>query len=139
LDDWVLCRIYKKRYLSRSTVEEQKEEEEEDDEEETRMITKSLGGNGEERSSVVLPRTFSIGHLMDVDYLSLYSQLLSENPVVIGSIGGADHDQFQTTGNNGGGGGGGNNISDNKLQSSYELMTYQNGNTSTKLFQGPYK
>ncbi|XP_042497677.1 NAC transcription factor 29-like [Macadamia integrifolia] len=137
LDDWVLCRIYKKRYLSRSTVEEQKEEEEEDDEEETQMITKSLGGNGEERSSVVLPRTFSIGHLMDVDYLSLYSQLLGENPVVIGSIGGADHDQFQTTGNNGGGGG--NNISDDKLQSSYELMTYQNGNTSTKLFQGPYK
>ncbi|XP_043705057.1 NAC domain-containing protein 1-like [Telopea speciosissima] len=92
LDDWVLCRIYKKRHLSSSSVVEK----EEDDQiiNNTTQINSSVA-NGEETASVVLPRTFSITHLMDVDYFSL-SQLLSENSQ-LGSIA-----EFQTTGNNGG-------------------------------------
>ncbi|KAJ4973778.1 hypothetical protein NE237_006952 [Protea cynaroides] len=111
LDDWVLCRIYKKKHMSRSV--EQKEEEEINEATQT-----NLGASEEQLP--VFPRTFSLTHLLDVDYLSL-SQMINENP--FGSI-----SEFETAGSNGGSQG-----NTYKFHQPYE-MTYQFGN-STK-FQG---
>ncbi|XP_043723385.1 NAC transcription factor 29-like [Telopea speciosissima] len=108
LDDWVLCRIYKKRHLNR--VEEQKEEDHQEQatHENTTTTTHEMNSEG-------LARTFSLAQLMDVDYLSL-SQLLSENNPLLCS---STTSEFQiNTGNNNG-----------------NEMGYHFGN-STRLIQG---
>ncbi|KAB1208112.1 NAC transcription factor 29 [Morella rubra] len=73
LDDWVLCRIYKKRHMAKPL--ELKEEESQ-----PAQIDLKLAHDASEQHMSKFPRTFSIAHLLDMEYLGSISQLLSDNP-----------------------------------------------------------
>ncbi|GMN41889.1 hypothetical protein TIFTF001_011105 [Ficus carica] len=76
LDDWVLCRIYKKRQMAKAV--EQKVED---------LISPQIGitavglglDQANEEQMLKFPRTYSIAHLLEMDYLGPISQLLNEN------------------------------------------------------------
>ncbi|KAJ4961514.1 hypothetical protein NE237_021424 [Protea cynaroides] len=118
LDEWVLCRIYKKKQMGRD-VEQKEDQDLQLIDKTTQTNSSSVAINGEE-PALVLPRTFSLTHLLDVDYLSL-SQLLTDNPV-LGTTA-----EFQTAGNNNAG-------NAEKLLQPYN-MAYHFGN-SKQLIQG---
>ena len=93
LDDWVLCRIYKKRH-SAGKVFGQKVEESN-----TQIDTIEYSNDASESQQMLkFPRTYSLSHLMELDYMGPISQLLSENtynsafdfPNTIGNTG-TDH------------------------------------------------
>ncbi|XP_010258043.1 PREDICTED: NAC transcription factor 29-like [Nelumbo nucifera] len=71
LDDWVLCRIYKKKHLGRA-VEQQKEEPSFQETAETSLDA------SEQQQPLIFPRTCSLAHLLEVEYLSI-SHLLNDN------------------------------------------------------------
>lgn len=68
LDDWVLCRIYKKRHLARAL--EQKIEEPND------QIPIMTGNVSIDQK---FPKTFSLTNLWEMEYMGSISQILSEN------------------------------------------------------------
>ncbi|KAK9276967.1 hypothetical protein L1049_006506 [Liquidambar formosana] len=72
LDDWVLCRIYKKRPAGR--VLEQKEY----DLPGTQMATETAN-EANDQQMLKFPRTCSLSHLMEFEYLGSITQLLSDN------------------------------------------------------------
>ncbi|KAK8526045.1 hypothetical protein V6N13_017113 [Hibiscus sabdariffa] len=78
LDDWVLCRIYKKKNSGGGRVLEQKGEEE--SKTQTEMM-QNWNDGGESLSQQVLkfPRTSSVSHLLEMDYMGPVSQLFAEN------------------------------------------------------------
>ncbi|KAL6350727.1 hypothetical protein AAG906_028189 [Vitis piasezkii] len=71
LDDWVLCRIYKKKHVGR--ILEEKEENL------GPQIPVTNSDDGGEQHQVKFPRTFSLAHLLDMEYLGPISQLLGDN------------------------------------------------------------
>ncbi|KAF5752083.1 NAC domain protein [Tripterygium wilfordii] len=82
LDDWVLCRIYKKRHAGK--VLHQKPERE--------LYSQShvdnTGGGvsddtNEQQQMMKFPRTSSLSHMLELDYMGPISQLLSDNPYTI--------------------------------------------------------
>ncbi|GAB4840038.1 hypothetical protein Ancab_020747 [Ancistrocladus abbreviatus] len=80
LDDWVLCRIYKKRHVGRTF--EQKEEDQEDSPIQATIQTRSTNvdaDNLNEQQVLKLPSTFSLPDLMDMDYLGPITHLLNDN------------------------------------------------------------
>ncbi|KAF7828033.1 NAC transcription factor 29 [Senna tora] len=79
LDDWVLCRIYKKKSIAKAM--EQKEEEEEEEYPTSSQMNSSNNNNEEQMMNMMmkLPRPCSLTHLLDMDnYLPPLSHLLSE-------------------------------------------------------------
>lgn len=78
LDDWVLCRIYKKRHSNKGLLEEKTEE----------LPTQHdavEGNNGQQ--NMKFPRAFSITHLLDLDYLGPISQLFNDNSSINPTLG----------------------------------------------------
>jgi len=71
LDDWVLCRIYKKKNPGKHL--ELKTEQIDDQTLFTQHVPSDL-------QSMRFPRTFSISNLWDLEYLGSISQLINENP-----------------------------------------------------------
>ncbi|XVF85901.1 hypothetical protein PTKIN_Ptkin17bG0155100 [Pterospermum kingtungense] len=76
LDDWVLCRIYKKKNSAGRRVLDQKVEESDT---QIDMINEYSNEAGESRQMLKFPRPCSFSHLMELDYMGPVSQLLSEN------------------------------------------------------------
>ncbi|KAL5553751.1 hypothetical protein UlMin_041152 [Ulmus minor] len=72
LDDWVLCRIYKKKQMSKPYEQKVEDSSPEIDIKEANVEVK-------EEQMLNFPRTYSIAHLMDMEYLGPISQLLSDN------------------------------------------------------------
>ncbi|KAK9116680.1 hypothetical protein Sjap_015627 [Stephania japonica] len=72
LDDCVLCRIYKKKHLVRSI------EKKEDLRVEWSALDCKAEDSDDKEKTLKFPRTLSVAHLLEIEYLSL-SQLLSEN------------------------------------------------------------
>ncbi|XP_031287930.1 NAC domain-containing protein 2-like [Pistacia vera] len=73
LDDWVLCRIYKKRH-SAKTLDQKVEE--------SCLQRVKLGSNTdaiEQQQMMKFPRTCSLTHLRELEYFGPISQLLSDN------------------------------------------------------------
>ncbi|EEF39958.1 NAC domain-containing protein 2 [Ricinus communis] len=71
LDDWVLCRIYKKRQMARHL--------EEKIEYRNTQLDKPASNDISEQQMLKFPRTFSLSHLLDLDYMGPISQLLNDN------------------------------------------------------------
>ncbi|ONI30857.1 hypothetical protein PRUPE_1G277500 [Prunus persica] len=96
LDDWVLCRIYKKRHLGKAYLDQKVEEEEPITDP---KIEITAANNHEEQMMLKFPRTCSITSLLEMDYLAPISQLLSENSSYdfqnnLASAGNAGHAQM---------------------------------------------
>lgn len=77
LDDWVLCRIYKKRHVVRA-------EERTEDLTSPQEQASTLGGASEVLSNqnqqeMKFPRTQSLSYLLDLDYLGPIAHLLNDN------------------------------------------------------------
>ncbi|XP_014490520.1 NAC transcription factor 29 [Vigna radiata var. radiata] len=70
LDDWVLCRIYKKKNMGKSL--EAKEDYP------IAQINLTPPNNETEQEVVKFPRTSSLTHLLDMDYLGPISHILSD-------------------------------------------------------------
>lgn len=71
LDDWVLCRIYKKKQMGK--LLEQKVEIS------SPQFEITAPNDANEDHSSKFPRTCSIGHLLELEYLGPISQLLNDN------------------------------------------------------------
>ncbi|KAL6505620.1 histone chaperone [Orobanche hederae] len=77
LDDWVLCRIYKKKNVAKSPNEQRVEDSILD---QTHVITPNNDANYYELQAYKLPRTSSLTPLWEFDhYMTSISQLLDEN------------------------------------------------------------
>ncbi|XP_015072285.1 NAC domain-containing protein 2 [Solanum pennellii] len=79
LDDWVLCRIYKKKNLGRA-IEMMKVEEDTQEPQIMSVITpihEVVASNGQQ--TLKLPRTCSLSHLLEMDYFGSISQLFDDN------------------------------------------------------------
>ncbi|KAL1317524.1 hypothetical protein AAHE18_15G140200 [Arachis hypogaea] len=81
LDDWVLCRIYKKRSIAKSMLEP-KEEFPTMPQINHHLTSSSNDGNDnnddEQEMMMKFPRTCSLTHLLEMDYLGPISQILSD-------------------------------------------------------------
>lgn len=71
LDDWVLCRIYKKKQIGKALEEKV--------ELSSPQIDITAPSNANEDHSLKFPRTCSISHLLELEYLGPISQLLNDN------------------------------------------------------------
>ncbi|MCE3052319.1 NAC domain-containing protein 2 [Datura stramonium] len=78
LDDWVLCRIYKKKNLG-SAMEMMKVEEDTQQPEIVSAINpvEVVAASGQQ--TLKLPRTCSLSHLLEMDYIGSISQLFDDN------------------------------------------------------------
>lgn len=89
LDDWVLCRIYKKKNTARVSEDIPIVED---------FQTKTLTAGDDDGTNDVqmmdFPRTSSISHLWELEYLGSISQLLNENYSYNSSY---DHQNSMTT------------------------------------------
>ncbi|XP_022733044.1 NAC transcription factor 29-like [Durio zibethinus] len=74
LDDWVLCRIYKKRHTAGKVLDQKVEE----SNTQIDMIGYSNDAS-ESQQMLKFPRTCSFSHLLELDYMGPIAQLLSEN------------------------------------------------------------
>ncbi|KAK6921995.1 NAC domain, partial [Dillenia turbinata] len=78
LDDWVLCRIYKKKHIVREM------EHKIEDSPSTQFAFKTADHDhspiDQGQQMLKFPRTFSLAHLLDMDLLGSIPQILSENP-----------------------------------------------------------
>nr|QJD55561.1 transcription factor NAC10 [Fagopyrum tataricum] len=73
LDDWVLCRIYRKRNAAKA-LNEQK-----DDVSAIKNEPSVISDGSEDQEQMMkFPRTFSIAHLLDLDYLGPISHLIND-------------------------------------------------------------
>ncbi|CAO2828757.1 unnamed protein product [Amaranthus hypochondriacus] len=72
LDDWVLCRIYKKRQVAR--VEDKGE-----DSTLQGQVSNEGGSEGSSDQAIKFPRTQSLSYLLDLDYLGPIAHLLNDN------------------------------------------------------------
>ncbi|KAM0983872.1 hypothetical protein ACFX13_011552 [Malus domestica] len=74
LDDWVLCRIYKKKHPGKAYLDQKVEEDQK-----IEMRTPETAKANEEQVMLKFPRACSITSLLDMDYLGPISQLFSDN------------------------------------------------------------
>jgi hypothetical protein len=70
LDDWVLCRIYKKKTMTKSL--------ETNEDYTTNQMNMTQTNNDSEQELVKFPRTCSLTNLLEMDYLGPISQILSD-------------------------------------------------------------
>lgn len=70
LDDWVLCRIYKKKNITKSL--------ETNEDYPTNQINMTQTNDDNEQELVKFPRTCSLTNLLDMDYMGPISQILSD-------------------------------------------------------------
>jgi hypothetical protein len=70
LDDWVLCRIYKKKNMTKSL--------ETNEDYTTNQMNMTQTNNDSEQELVKFPRTCSLTNLLEMDYLGPISQILSD-------------------------------------------------------------
>ncbi|XP_060958365.1 NAC domain-containing protein 2-like isoform X1 [Cannabis sativa] len=75
LDDWVLCRIYKKRNVNKAL-----DPKVEDLSPHIDVTTVANEAINEDNETLKFPRTYSLAQLLDLDYLGPISQLLNDNP-----------------------------------------------------------
>ncbi|XP_024029424.1 NAC transcription factor 29 isoform X2 [Morus notabilis] len=73
LDDWVLCRIYKKRHMAKALEPKVEDSSPHTD------ITAHVGHEANEEQMLKFPRTYSLAHLLELDYLGPIPQLLNDN------------------------------------------------------------
>lgn len=80
LDDWVLCRIYKKKNLGRA-IEMMKVEEDTQQPEIVSGINRPVDvvAAATGQAALKLPRTCSLSHLLQMDYFGSISQLFDDN------------------------------------------------------------
>ncbi|KAK7309809.1 hypothetical protein RJT34_06846 [Clitoria ternatea] len=71
LDDWVLCRIYKKKNMGKSL-------EAKEDYPEAQINNTTPPNDDNEQEVMKFPRTCSLTHLLDMDYLGPISHILSD-------------------------------------------------------------
>lgn len=85
LDDWVLCRIYKKRHVTRT---EEIKSEESPSPQQSQLLTIGSGANDQmtsydhhhhQQQTMRFPRTHSLSYLLDLDYLGPIAHLLNDN------------------------------------------------------------
>uniref|UniRef100_A0A7C8YUR6 NAC domain-containing protein n=1 Tax=Opuntia streptacantha TaxID=393608 RepID=A0A7C8YUR6_OPUST len=84
LDDWVLCRIYKKRHVTRT---EEIKSEESPSPQQNQLLTIGSGANDQmtshdhhhQQQTMKFPRTHSLSYLLDLDYLGPIAHLLNDN------------------------------------------------------------
>ncbi|KAK4430014.1 NAC domain-containing protein 1 [Sesamum alatum] len=76
LDDWVLCRIYKKKNLGRSSDQQRVHH---DENQSLRQIVPNHANHNEPQVAYKFPRTCSLTHLWEFEYMGSISQLLSDN------------------------------------------------------------
>ncbi|KAF8378706.1 hypothetical protein HHK36_030055 [Tetracentron sinense] len=62
LDDWVLCRIYKKKQMGRAVGEKV--------EESCTQIATPTAGDASDQQMLKFPRTCSVAHILEVEYLA---------------------------------------------------------------------
>lgn len=74
LDDWVLCRIYRKKQIGKAYYTEQKLEDSS-----PRIDATASNNIVNEGQMLKFPKTSSISHQFDLEYLGPITQLLSEN------------------------------------------------------------
>ncbi|KAK9192103.1 hypothetical protein WN943_020719 [Citrus x changshan-huyou] len=82
LDDWVLCRIYKKRQTGSRSVLDAKVEEDQscvDQLGKTGGYVEHVNASDEQKMMVKFPRTCSLAHLVELEYFAPISQLLNDN------------------------------------------------------------
>ncbi|KAL0385823.1 UNVERIFIED_CONTAM: NAC domain-containing protein 1 [Sesamum radiatum] len=80
LDDWVLCRIYKKKNLGRSTCDQQIKVDDENHSLSQLVPTTTYNTHANtEPQPYKFPRTCSLTHLWEFEYMGSISQLLSDN------------------------------------------------------------
>ncbi|XP_074295937.1 NAC domain-containing protein 2-like [Silene latifolia] len=76
LDDWVLCRIYKKRSIAKT------EEKSEDSSSSKPQIsfggTSDISSDNQQQQIMKFPRTHSLSYLLDLDYLGPIAHLLND-------------------------------------------------------------
>nr|AOC59206.1 NAC transcription factor 20 [Haloxylon ammodendron] len=77
LDDWVLCRIYKKRHVART--EEITEESGSSQGQISMGISNDVSSNQNQQATMKFPRTQSLSYLLDLDYLGPIAHLLNDN------------------------------------------------------------
>ncbi|OIT05595.1 PREDICTED: NAC transcription factor 29 [Nicotiana attenuata] len=77
LDDWVLCRIYKKKNLGRAMEMMKVEEETHQPEILSTNPVEIVAATGPQ--TLKLPRTCSLSHLLEIDYFGSISQLFDDN------------------------------------------------------------
>lgn len=71
LDDWVLCRIYKKRNVGRNLEEKA--------EITNTQLEKSVANDASEQQLLKFPRTCSLSHLLEFEYMGPISHLLNDS------------------------------------------------------------
>ncbi|KAI4386385.1 hypothetical protein MLD38_004320 [Melastoma candidum] len=81
LDDWVLCRIYKKRHAARTNVEfgQNFEDPKAQISADSEVVDVDNTLNDQSTTRLKFPRTCSLTHLLEMDYLTPISHLLSDN------------------------------------------------------------
>ncbi|GAB2214442.1 hypothetical protein Drorol1_Dr00018789 [Drosera rotundifolia] len=90
LDDWVLCRIYKKKHVGRTQDPKDEEDDVSQGVQSPTMVASPNGGatasqelhsqdQAHQRQVLKFPRTVSLTHLLDMDYLAPISHLLNES------------------------------------------------------------
>uniref|UniRef100_A0A803L1T3 NAC domain-containing protein n=1 Tax=Chenopodium quinoa TaxID=63459 RepID=A0A803L1T3_CHEQI len=79
LDDWVLCRIYKKRYVARA--EERAEDSSSSPQGQISMVERGASdvSSNQNEPEIKFPRTQSLSYLLDLDYLGPIAHLLNDN------------------------------------------------------------
>ncbi|KAJ9187459.1 hypothetical protein P3X46_002914 [Hevea brasiliensis] len=71
LDDWVLCRIYKKRNIGRNLEEKV--------EITNTQLEKPVANDASEQQMLKISKTCSLSHLLEFEYMGSISQLLNDN------------------------------------------------------------
>uniref|UniRef100_A0A7N0ULQ1 NAC domain-containing protein n=1 Tax=Kalanchoe fedtschenkoi TaxID=63787 RepID=A0A7N0ULQ1_KALFE len=79
LDDWVLCRIYKKKPMAGRYMEPREVEEPARAQAEVPAQAQTNLASSEYTNEQKIPRTFSISNFLDMDYIGSISQLLNDN------------------------------------------------------------
>lgn len=89
LDDWVLCRIYRKRHGVRRAIEDEEglgtqqttiknEPSHSEGSEELHQVQQEQEQEQLQQQMLKFPRTFSLTHLLELDYLSPITHLLND-------------------------------------------------------------
>lgn len=106
LDDWVLCRIYKKKSANKNNLDQKLG----DDypRHPQVLLDNQIGTTNESNeaqmltSKPVFPRTSSLNHLLELDYWAPLSHLLCDGPPPSLSSHNADHEHQTAMGGGGG-------------------------------------
>ncbi|XP_074274605.1 NAC transcription factor 29-like [Silene latifolia] len=80
LDDWVLCRIYKKKFVTKT---EEKPEDSSSSSSQAQLsfeVASEISNDHQKLQTTIFPRTNSLSHLLNLDYLDPIAHLLNDTP-----------------------------------------------------------